>query len=112
AWGPAFGTKLAAIAGQHLSLRVRMLGGTQVGYARVTRRWWQQVTGMMRSESLSDRPLYFVSSNSHSLSNLVTGIARDHEDDIVAAVERDGPDELRDELVAFREGRAEGNWDN
>ena len=49
-----------------------MLGGTQVGYARVTRRWWQQVTGLMRSEGLLDRPLYFVSSNSHSISNLLT----------------------------------------
>jgi hypothetical protein len=78
----------------------------------VTRRWWQQVTGMMRSEGLLGRPVYFVSSNSHSLGNLVTGLARRHQDELVAFVERDGTDELRDELRAFREGRAEGNWDN
>ncbi len=111
-WGAAFGTRIADVARRRLSLRVRMLGGTQVGYARVTRRWWQQVTGMMRSESLSDRPLYFVSSNSHSLANLVTGIARDHEAAIVEAVEESGPPELREELRAFRDGRAEGSWDN
>ena len=111
-WGASFAARLDEIRGRRLSLRLRMLGGTQVGYARVTRRWWQQVTGMMRSEGLLARPVYFVSSNSHSLGNLVTGLARRHEDDLVASVERSGPDELREELRAFREGRAEGNWDN
>ncbi len=111
-WGGSFAARLEQVRGRRLSLRIRMLGGTQVGYARVTRRWWQQVTGLMRSEGLLDRPVYFVSSNSHSLGNLVTGLARRHQEELIAAVERDGPDELRDELRAFREGRAEGNWDN
>lgn len=111
-WGASFATRLEGVRRRHLSLRLRMLGGTQVGYARVTRRWWQQVTGMMRSEGLLSRPVYFVSSNSHSLGNLVTGLARRHQDELVASVEHGGPDELRDELGAFREGRAEGNWDN
>jgi hypothetical protein len=111
-WGAVFTSRLDQLRRRRLSLRIRMLGGTQVGYARVTRRWWQQVTGLMRSEGLLDRPVYFVSSNSHSLGNLVTGLARRRQDELVAAVERGGPDELREELRAFREGRAEGNWDN
>ena len=111
-WGTAFSERLVEIAARHLSLRIRMLGGTQVGYSRVTRRWWQQVTGVMRSESILDRPVYFVSSNSHSLANLVTGMARDQESVIVEAVDRNGPEELRDELQRFRDGVAEGNWDN
>jgi hypothetical protein len=77
-WGVAFGARLAQIAEHGMALRVRMLGGTQVGYARVTRRWWQQVTGLMRSESLLDRPVYFVSSNSHAIANLLTGVAPRH----------------------------------
>ncbi|MBJ7609751.1 MAG: hypothetical protein JF887_10050 [Candidatus Dormibacteraeota bacterium] len=111
-WGNAFAARLEKISGQRLSLRLRMLGGTEVGYARVTRRWWQQVTGVMRSEGLLDRPLYFVSSNSHSLGNLVTGLARRQQTDVVASMETTGPAEVRDELRAFQEGRAEGNWDN
>jgi hypothetical protein len=111
-WGASFATRLDEVRSRRLSLRLRMLGGTQVGYARVTRRWWQQVTGMMRSEGLLSRPVYFVSSNSHSLGNLVTGLARRHQEELVALVEQGGPDELREELRAFREGRAEGNWDN
>jgi hypothetical protein len=111
-WGVAFGSRLAEIAQRAMALRIRMLGGTQVGYARVTRRWWQQVTGLMRSESLLDRPVYFVSSNSHSIANLLTGVAPRHEDELAAAVEREGSPELRDELQRFREGTAQGNWNN
>jgi hypothetical protein len=111
-WGSHFSERLKDVASREMSLRVRMLGGTQVGYARVTRRWWQQVTGVMRSEGLSDRPLYFVSSNTHSLGNLVTGIARAHEKELIEYVETDGASELGNELRSFRDGTAEGSWDN
>jgi hypothetical protein len=111
-WGVAFGARLAQIAEHGMALRVRMLGGTQVGYARVTRRWWQQVTGLMRSESLLDRPVYFVSSNSHAIANLLTGVAPRHADELAAAVDREGGGELRDELQRFRDGTAVGHWNN
>jgi Family of unknown function (DUF6909) len=111
-WGSRFSERLKDVASRSYSLRIRMLGGTQVGYARVTRRWWQQVTGVMRSEGLSDRPLYFVSSNTHSLGNLVTGIARAHETEIADYVEANGASELVDELRSFRDGSAEGSWEN
>ena len=111
-WGVAFAERLRLIAARKKAIRVRMLGGTQVGYARVTRRWWQQVTGTMRSQSLLDRPLYFVSSNSHSLANLVTGVARHHEASLVEMVEARGPADLGRELERFRTGLAEGDWNN
>lgn len=110
-WGEKFVTHLHEIAERKMSLRVRMLGGTQVGYARVTRRWWQQVTGMMRSESLLDRPIYFVSSNSHSLGNLLTGVARTHEDHLVQMVEAKGG-YLAEELARFRNHETDGDWNN
>ncbi len=111
-WRVAFGSRLTQIAEHGMSLRVRMLGGTQVGYARVTRRWWQQVTGLMRSELLLDRPVYFVSSNSHAIANLLTGVAPRHADELAAAVGREGGGELREELQRFRDGTAMGNWNN
>jgi len=111
-WAASFGARLAQIAEHGLALRLRMLGGTQVGYARVTRRWWQQVTGLMRSESLLDRPVYFVSSNSHAIANLLTGVAPRHADELAAAVDSDGGGELRDELQRFRDSNAKGHWNN
>src|SRR4029453_1946114 len=40
AWGARFYERLRMIAERSMNLRVRMHGGTQVGYARMTRRWW------------------------------------------------------------------------
>ena len=113
AWGEKFGERIALIGEKRLSLRVRMLGGTYTGYARLTRRWWTPVSAELAIEGLAERPLYFVSSNSHSLVNIVTGIARERESELVAFVEQLPEDDiLREELAAFREGRSEGSWDN
>ena len=113
AWGELFAQRLALVARQHLALRVRMLGGTHTGYARVTRRWWAPVSAEIAGEGLAERPLYFVSSNTHSLVNIVTGTAREREEELVAFVETmDEDDILRRELAAFAQGRAEGSWEN
>jgi hypothetical protein len=111
AWG-GLGTFLDEVGGQRLNLRIRMLGGSQVGYARMTRRWFRPIGARLNELGLADSPVYFVSSNTHSLVNLVTATARSREAEIVAHVERSGPDYLREELERFREGRAEGSWEN
>jgi hypothetical protein len=113
AWGQRFAERLRLIAERRLSLRVRMLGGTQVGYARMTRRWWTPVHQRLAAEGLADRPIYFVSSNTHSLVNIVTGVARERETELVEFVETlpEG-DILRTELEAFCEGRSQGSWEN
>jgi hypothetical protein len=111
-WGDRFGDRLAQVAGRRLSLRVRMLGGTQVGSARVTRRWWAPVLARLREEGVADRPVYFVSSNSHSVVNLVSGAAAQRQQQLVGFIDRQGPAEMREELRRFRAGTAEGDWSN
>jgi hypothetical protein len=113
AWGEAFPASLREIGARRESLRVRMLGGTQVGYARITRRWWAPVRERLAARQLEDRPIYFVSSNTHSLSNLVTGLGRAREEELLAYLESlPESDGLRGELQALRDGRSEGSWDN
>ncbi|MBA3261972.1 MAG: hypothetical protein H0T69_05800 [Thermoleophilaceae bacterium] len=113
AWGERFDERLSLIAERRMNLRVRMLGGTQVGYARMTRRWWTPVHERLAGEGLTDRPMYLVSSNTHSLVNIATGVAREREASLVEFVETlPESDILREELAAFREGRTEGSWEN
>jgi hypothetical protein len=111
AWGD-LSTFLGELSDRRLNLRIRMLGGSQAGYARMTRRWWRPVRSAMEDQGLGDRPVYFVSSNPHSLVNLVTPTARAGETEIVRFVEEHGPEYLREELQRFRDGRAEGSWEN
>ena len=112
-WDAEFGPRLAGIAARRMSLRIRMLGGSNAGYARLTRRWWIPVNRQLALPGLEERPVYFVSSNTHSIVNIVTSVARDREAELIAFVETMDPsDILRQELTAFREGRAEGSWEN
>jgi hypothetical protein len=111
-WGDEFAERLRIVADRRLNLRVRMLGGSAVGYSRMTRRWWAPVRGTLAEHALEDRPMYFISSNAHSIVNLVTGYARSREEEIVAWVEAGGPEDLRTELAALRDGRSEGSWEN
>ncbi len=111
-WGHNFPARLRAIADRRLDMRIRMLGGTHIGYARLTRNWWAPARTCLSREQLADRRIYFVSSNTHSLANLMTGIAREHEPELIRFVEREGAPDLREELAAFREGKTSGSWEN
>jgi uncharacterized protein DUF6909 len=113
AWGDSFAERMRLIGDRRMALRVRMLGGSHTGYERLTRRWWTPVSVELAHEGLTERPLYFVSSNTHSLVNIVTGIAREREAELVSFVEQLPEDDiLREELALFREGHSQGSWDN
>ena len=111
-WGTAFAARLGEVAERNLSLRVQMLGGSQVGYARMTRRWWAPVHATLEERHLRDAPMYIVSSNTHSLVNLLSGDALLHEEQIVDWLDTSGPRDLREELDLFRSGRSQGSWEN
>jgi hypothetical protein len=72
-WGSDFLPMLSRIAHRKLALKVRLLSGSLSEYWRATRAWWDNIEG--RSENLMDRPVYFVSSNPHSMVNVLTGFA-------------------------------------
>jgi len=62
---------LQRIAQQKCALRLRLLGGSLSDYWRATRAWWDNIEH--QQPGLLDRPVYFISSNTHSLSNLLSG---------------------------------------
>src|SRR5215207_8233967 len=98
AWDGSLTDFIDEVHDRRLNLRIRMLGGSQVGYARMTRRWMAPIRAAMHEQGLADRPIYFVSSNTHSLVNLLTETARSGEAEIVAHIDAHGPDYLRGEL--------------
>jgi hypothetical protein len=110
-WGDLLGP-LQRIQADEKDFRVRMLGGTQVGYVKATRRWWEPIEALMQSEGVGDRPVYFVSGNTHSIVNLLSGSARRHQEEIVDYIERSNNLELVPELRKLRQGQSRGNWDN
>ncbi len=110
-WGD-LAAPLRHIQAEEKSFTVRMLGGTQVGYVKATRRWWQPIEALLQTQGVRDRPIYFISSNTHSVVNLLSGSARRHQKEIVEHIEQGNDLELVPELRKLRQGQTRGSWDN
>ena len=110
-WGDLL-PPLELIKAEEKDFTVRMLGGTSIGYIKATRRWWAPIEAVIEQEGVADRPVYFVSSNTHSLVNLLSGSARRHQEQIVGYIEGSNNLELIPELRKLRQGQTRGNWDN
>lgn len=80
-WGARFWQLLRAIAAGRKRMRVRLLAGSLTDYRKATQLWWDAV--LDQAPDLTRRPVYFVSSNPHSLVNLVSGFAPRHEAELV-----------------------------
>jgi len=84
-WGDEFAPILKLIASTTINFGVRLLSGSLSEYRRATQSWWNHIENV--SPTLIDRPIYFVSSNTHSLVNLVSGFALKHKDMLVDYLE-------------------------
>lgn len=74
--GSSFPTWLRQVARSPKDVSLRLLGGNDVAYTRLARRWWRPITATSIGSSIDHRPVYFVSSNLHSIANLVSGYVR------------------------------------
>jgi len=81
---------LRALAAKRLDLRVRLLAGSFSAYERAAQHWWHGVERVyVRDPAAPHPPVYFVSSNTHSLANLLGGYALAHRDTLLSAARRD-----------------------
>ncbi len=111
-WGDLLWTKLHEIGKHRKSFSLRMLGGSHVGYVKATRQWWQPVKDQLDALGLMDRPTYFVSSNTHSLINLLSGFVLGHESELTQYALSGADPYLRDECLKLQQGLVPGNWQN
>ncbi|HEY5949411.1 MAG TPA: hypothetical protein VIV40_28145 [Kofleriaceae bacterium] len=84
ALGPSSDQILRDMIAHDCDLFVRLLDGSFREYQRSAQRWWNAIAPSVPQ----GRPVYFVSSNSHSLANLLGGYARTHRDEIVDFLRR------------------------
>jgi hypothetical protein len=84
ALGPRSNEILGEMMAHDCDLFMRLLDGSFREYQRQATRWWNAISPHVPT----GRPIYFVSSNSHSLANLFGGYARKHREEIVAFLRR------------------------
>lgn len=108
ALGPRSSDILRDMITHDCDLFVRLLDGSFREYQRSARRWYQAIAPTVPA----GRPVYFVSSNSHSLANLLGGYARHHRDEILAFLRDRNVEDLAphyDEAVARGDQRLATN---
>jgi hypothetical protein len=112
AWGETFDATLAAIKKEECRIVLRLVGGSHLGYARNASRWWLSIAAAMDDMGVRDAPIYFVSSNAHSLINVLTGVAREFDTEIRDWIRRNHPelDEERRKLEAGHSRASPENW--
>jgi hypothetical protein len=99
ALGPGSSDILRDMIAHDCDLFVRLLDGSFREYQRSAQRWYQAIAPAVPP----GRPVYFVSSNSHSLANLLGGYARNHRDEILGFLRARNVEDLApryDEAIA------------
>ncbi|HEY7126182.1 MAG TPA: hypothetical protein VH540_19725 [Ktedonobacterales bacterium] len=111
-WGDKMWANLLTIGRERKNFTLRMLSGSHVGYVRATRKWWAPVGKVLDDLGLADRPVYFVSSNTHSLVNLLSGYVQAREGELTRYALSGKDPMLTDECRKIQDGRVPGNWHN
>jgi hypothetical protein len=109
-WEPNFAANLQQISDHFSHLSVRLLSGSYNEYRRATRAWWENIE--RACAQLRDRPVYFVSSNTHSLANLISGYALEQRGELLRYLERSGNPQLLDEWKDIQERQVPSSQEN
>jgi hypothetical protein len=111
AWGPALWTNLLQAGQSRKDMSIRLLAGSLTDYRRATDGWWYTISRDVDRYLKSDlfyRPVYFVSSNTHSLVNLLGGYARAIEPELAGFLEAINPENLWHHYQRIRARQEEG----
>lgn len=111
AWGAEFDALLAEVKARSCRMTLRMIGGSHIGYARAAGRWWLPIQAALDEMGLTDAPVYFVSSNVHSLVNVLSGTARHFEKEVMSFIPKGDP-ETWDEWRRMESGVSPASRDN
>lgn len=94
---------LRRAAAEELDLRIRVLGSGLSDYRRSVQQWWLALIEESGGVKLDERPIYFVSSNIHSMANLLSGYVKHRSEDILRYVREINPENLTRELSELPE---------
>ena len=93
-------------------IALRLLSGSLVDYRKATQQWWNRIEKDLVPLDLLERPIYFVSSNTHSLINLLTGYAQELEDQLIAYIRCADHTDLLEEYEGIEARAVPSNREN
>lgn len=109
-WGDQFLPMLEKIASKRCALGLRLLSGSLSEYWRATRIWWENIEQI--HPTLRDRPVYFISSNTHSIVNLLSGFAQTKKQFLQQYLALPENETLRLEWEEIQSNKTQSNQEN
>lgn len=109
-WQDNFEENIRKVAARRMDFKIQLLDGSLTEYRRAIHRWWQRIEDAC--PSLVSRPVYFVSSNSHSLVNLITGFALANQDELLDYLENSDDQGLKEEWEKIRSEEVPSSREN
>jgi len=109
-WDRDLGANLGLIAQNPSDLRVHLLGGSLSEYRRARNAWWENIE--RARPDICEKPIYFVSSNIHSLPNILSGFALQEQEQLVKFLALPGNAGLLNEWNDILAGKVPSSREN
>jgi hypothetical protein len=109
-WDEAFVANLECIAASPCDLGLRLLSASLSEYRRARNAWWGNIERAF--PGIRGRPVYFVSSNTHSLTNILSGYAVKYQEELVGFLNRPGNAGLLNEWKDITSGNVISSREN
>jgi hypothetical protein len=110
-WDGKLLANLRAIGAGRKQFSLRLLAGSLLDYRKATRHWWNRIA-RDAAGLIEGRPVYFVSSNTHSLANLISGFAQAHEPELIAYIQDIRHEGLLKEYEAIQNEQVKSSKEN
>jgi hypothetical protein len=113
-WKYNFFQTLHKIAEGEKRLALKLLSSSAAAYRKATAYWWEEINRKATAHNIdiSNRPVYFVSSNTHSIPNLLTGFVQRHNDTLIQYIQESEQHDLWNEYQAIKNQATSSNLNN
>ena len=109
-WGTETASLFTQIKKRRCNFGLRLLNGSLSEYWRATRIWWDNIE--QKRPELLEKPVYFISSNTHSIPNLVSGYALTKRQEIAKFIESGSTPGLKEEWNALQDAASASSLEN
>jgi len=87
ALGDNWQEKILSVGRGSVDMSMQMVNNYRLGYRQIAQEWWKETTNVFSAIDAKAKPVYFVSSNLHSLANLISGFVREKQVEIFNYIE-------------------------
>ncbi len=103
-WGRDWDEKIRMLATRKMDFRILSYAGGLTHYRRAMQAWWNELLKVAQPLDVDSRPIYFISSNPHSIVNLISGYAVRHKKSLLKMVARQNPENMAREMNTIFKG--------